>query len=62
MTTLVRPVRPPAAMPAAQAQELEDPTPPTGDVYAPPLWPLMATLSVGGITFLLSRRKHREEP
>ena len=45
-----------------KAQELEDPTPPTGDVYAPPLWPLMATLSMGGIAFLLSRRKHREEP
>lgn len=45
-----------------KAQELEDPTPPTGDVYAPLLWPLMATLSVGGIAFLLSRRKHREEP
>lgn len=45
-----------------KAHELEDPTPPTGDVYAPPLWPLMATLSMGGIAFLLSRRKHREEP
>lgn len=45
-----------------KAQELEDPTPPTGDVCAPPLWPLMATLSMGGIAFLLSRRKHREEP
>lgn len=45
-----------------KAQELEDPTPPTGDVYAPPLWPLMAMLSMGGIAFLLSRRKHREEP
>ena len=45
-----------------KAQELEAPTPPTGDVYAPPLWPLMATLSMGGIAFLLSRRKHREEP
>ena len=42
--------------------ELEDPTPPTGDVYAPLLWPLMATLSMGAIAFLLSRRKHREEP
>lgn len=31
-----------------KAQELEDPTPPTGDVYAPLLWPLMATLSMGG--------------
>ena len=45
-----------------KAQELEDPTPPTGDVYAPLLWPLMATLSMGAIAFLLSRRKHREEP
>ena len=45
-----------------KAQELEDPTPPTGDVYAPTRWPLMATLSMGGIAFLLSRRKHREEP
>ena len=35
---------------------------PTGDVYAPLLWPLMATLSMGGIAFLLSRRKHRKEP
>ena len=45
-----------------KAQELEDTTPPTGDTYAPTRWPLMATLSVGGIAFLLSRRKHREEP
>lgn len=45
-----------------KAQELEDPTPPTGDVCAPLLWPLMVTLSLGGIAFLLSRRKHREEP
>ena len=45
-----------------KAQELEDPTPPTGDTYAPTLWPLMATLSMGAIAFLLSRRKHREEP